>query len=46
MANFFNKLRDDVRDKIEDNPSLYDAKIALTHRKCATPSLPACLAAC
>lgn len=35
---FFDKLRDDVRDKFNENGSLYDAKVALTHKKCDTPA--------
>lgn len=40
MASFFTKLRDDVREKIEEHPTLYDAKVSLTHKKCATRNLP------
>lgn len=40
MASFFNKLRDDVREKIEEHSTLYDAKVSLTHKKCARAELP------
>ena len=40
MANFFNKLRDDVREKVEDHSALYDAKVSLIHTKCASRRFP------
>lgn len=40
MADFFNKLRDDVREKVEENPALYDAKVSLIHTKYVARGLP------
>ena len=35
MSKIFNKLRDDMREALEDHPHLYDAKVSLTLKKYA-----------
>lgn len=37
MSKFFGKIREDVRETFSEHGSLYDAKVALTHKKCAEP---------
>lgn len=40
MSKIFNKLRDDMREALEDHPHLYDAKVSLTLKKYAITKSP------